>query len=61
MFGFLIMCTFQGTISEKLNFKFVINPKIDFSGGQKCKKLNFDTKCHFLGSTWKSNNFKMCV
>ena len=43
------MCTLPGTLSEKLNFKCVINPKIDFSGGQKCIKLHFDIKFHFLG------------
>ena len=43
------MCTLPCTLSEKANFKFVINPKMDFSGGQKCKKLDFDSKFHFLG------------
>ena len=36
---------------KKANFKFVINPKIDFSGGQNCKNFDFETKLHFLEST----------
>ena len=39
------MWALPGPLSEKLNFKFVINSKKDFSGGQKRKKciltLNF--------------------
>ena len=54
------MSTLSGTLSEKSNFKFVINLKIDFSGGQKRKKEHFDGKFHILGSAWKSNNFKTC-
>ena len=54
------MWTLPGPLSEKLNFKFVINSKADFSGDQKHKKLHFDTKCHIFGSTWESNNFKTC-
>ena len=42
------MGTLPGTLSEKLNFKFVINPKMDVSGDQKCKKMHFDTKFYFL-------------
>ena len=33
------MLTLPGTLSEKPNFKFVINLKTHFSGGQKRKKL----------------------
>ena len=33
--GFIRMGTLPGKLSEKLNFKFVINPKMDFSGGKK--------------------------
>ena len=53
------MGTLPGPLSEKVNFKFVINSKTDFSGGQKCKKLYFDTEFQ-LESTWKSNNFMTC-
>ena len=52
------MQTFPGSLSEKLSFKFVINSKTDFLGGQKHNKLHFDTKFHVFGSTWESNNFK---
>ena len=52
------MWTLPGPLSEKLNLKFVINSKIDFSGGQKHKKLHFGTKFHIFVSTWESNNFK---
>ena len=55
------MCTLLHTLSEKANFKFVINRKMDFSGVQKCKKLHFGNKFHFLGSTWEFNNFKTYV
>ena len=58
--GFRGMWTLPGLLSEKLNFKFVINLKHDFSGGQKRKKLHFDTKFHIFQSTWESNNFKTC-
>ena len=34
------MSTLPGALSEKLNFKFVINSKTKFSGGQKHKKLH---------------------
>ena len=54
------MWTLPGPLSEKLNFKFVINSKTDFSGSQKHKKLHFDTKFHICGSTLESNNFKTC-
>ena len=33
--GFGGMRTLPGPLSEKLNFNFVINSKVDFSGGQK--------------------------
>ena len=52
------MGTFPGPLSEKLNFKFVINSKTVFSGVQKCRKLHFDAKFHIFESTWESNNFK---
>ena len=55
------MGTLPGPLSEKLNFKFVINSKTDFSGGQKHKKLHFDTKFHIFGSTSESSNFKICL
>ena len=58
--AFAGMWTLPGPLSEKLNFKLVINSKTDFSGGQKCRKLHFDAKFHNLGSTWESNNFKTC-
>ena len=54
------MWTLPGPLSEKLNFKFVINSKTDFWGDQKPKKLLFDTKFHIFGSTWESNNFDAC-
>ena len=38
------MWTLPGLLSEKLNFKFAINSKTDFSRGQKYKELHFDTK-----------------
>ena len=56
--GFGGMWTLPGPLSEKLNFKFVINSKMDFSGGQKRKKLHFYTEFHIFRSTWESNNFK---
>ena len=37
------MRTLPGPLSEKLNIKFVINSKTDFSEGQKHKKLHFNT------------------
>ena len=43
------MWTLRGPLSEKLNFKFLINSKTDSSGGQKHKKMHFDTKFHILG------------
>ena len=49
-----------GPLSEKLKFIFVIYSKTDFSGGQKHKKLHFDTEFHNFRSTWESNNFKTC-
>ena len=55
------MCTRPLTLSETANFKFVINPKTDISGSQKYKKMHFDTKFHFLLSTWESNNFKTYI
>ena len=58
--GFWGMRTLPGLLLEKLNFKFVINSKADFSGGQKHKKLHFDTKFHTFGSPSESNNFKTC-
>ena len=58
--GFGGMWTLSGLLSEKLSFKFVINSKTDFSGGEKRKKLQFDTKFHIFGSTSESNNFKTC-
>ena len=54
--SFARMCTFPGTISEKLNSKFVINPKM----GSKMYKNWISTKFHFLKSTWGFNNFKTC-
>ena len=54
------MRTLPGSLLEKLNFKFVINSKTDFSGGQKHEKLHFDTKFHTFRSTSESNNFKTC-
>ena len=42
------MWTLPGPLSEKLNFKVVIDSKTDFSGGQKSKKLHFDTKCQIF-------------
>ena len=45
------MWALPGPLSEKLNFKFVINSKTDLPGGQKRKKLHFDTKFHISGST----------
>ena len=58
--GFGQMWALSGPLSEKLNFKFFMNSKTDFQGGQKHKKLLFDTKFHIFGSTWKSNKFKTC-
>ena len=40
----------EGTYPEKLNFKFVINSKTDFWGGQ-VKKLHFGIKLYILEST----------
>ena len=54
------MRTLPGSLLEKLNFKFVINSKTDFSGCQKRKKLHSDTKFLTFGSTLESNNFKKC-
>ena len=54
------MRTLPGPLLEKLNFKFVINSKTGFSGGQKHEKLHFDTEFHIFSSTWESNNFKTC-
>ena len=54
------MSTLPGALSEKLNFKFVINSKTKFSGGQKHKKLHFDTKFNIFQSTWEFNNSKTC-
>ena len=54
------MWALSGPLSEKLNFKFFMNSKTDFQGGQKHKKLLFDTKFHIFGSTWESNKFKTC-
>ena len=54
------MGTLPGLLSEKLNFKFVINSKTDCSGGQKLKKLYFDPKFYIFGLPWESNNFKTC-
>ena len=59
-FGFGGMWTLPGQLSEILNFKFVINSKTGFSGGQKHEKLYFDTEFHIFRSIWKSNNFKTC-
>ena len=59
-FDFGGMWTLPGPLSEKLNFKFAINSQMDFWGGQKHKKLHFDTKFHIFWSTWESNNFKTC-
>ena len=58
--GFGGMRTLLGPLLEKLSFKFVINSKMNFSEGQKCKKLHCATKFHIFGSTWESNNFKTC-
>ena len=58
--GFGRMWTLPGQLSEILNFKFVINSKTDFSGGQKREKLCFDTEFHIFRSPWESNNFKTC-
>ena len=52
------MWSLPGPLSEKLNFKFVINSKTDFLGGQKRNKLNLYTKSNIFGSTWESNNLK---
>ena len=54
------MGTLPSLLLEKLSFKFAIISKTDFSGGQKHKKLHFDTRFHIFGSTWESNNFKKC-
>ena len=54
------MGTIPGPLSEKPNFKFVINSQTDFSGRQKRKKLHFDTKFHIFGSSSESHNFKTC-
>ena len=54
------MWTPPGPLSEELNLKFVINSKTDFSGGQKCKELHFDTKFHIFWLNWEFNNFKTC-
>ena len=43
------MWTLPGPLSEKLNFKFAINSKMDFSGGQKQKKCIFTLNFTFLG------------
>ena len=51
--GFGGLWTLPGALTEKLNFKFVINSKTDFWGGQNRKKLHFDTKFHIFGSNWK--------
>ena len=58
--GFGRMWTLPGPLSEKLNFKFLVNLKMDFSGSQKREKLHFNTEFHIFGSTWESNNFKTC-
>ena len=58
--GFGGMRALLGPLLEKLNFKFIINSKTDFSGGQKHEKLHFDTKFHTFRSTSESNNFKTC-
>ena len=53
------MWALPGPLSEKLNFKLVINSKTDFSGGgQKCIKLHFNTKFHFKTSFRSSWNFQ---
>ena len=52
------MRTLPGPLLEKLNFKFVINSKTDFSVDQKRKKLHFDTKFHLFESLSEYNNFK---
>ena len=44
------MWTLPGPLSEKVNFKFVINSKTDISGGKKCRKLHSDAKFHIFGS-----------
>ena len=54
------MGTLPCPLSEKVNFKFFINSKTYFSGGQKRKKLHFDIIFHIFGSTSESNNFKTC-
>ena len=33
---------------------------MDFSEGQKLKKMHFDTKFHIFWSTWESNILKTC-
>ena len=53
------MWTLPGPLSEKLNFKFVINSKTDSSGGQKRKKLHFDTKFHISVSTSEYKRFSL--
>ena len=58
--GFGGIWTLPGPLTEKLNFKFVINSKTDFLVGQKPKKWHFHTKSYIFGSTWESNNFKTC-
>ena len=52
------MWTPPGPHSEKLNFRFAIDSKTDFTGGQKRKKLHFDTKFYIFGTVWEPNNFK---
>ena len=47
--GFERMWTLPGPLSEKLNFKFLINSKIDFSGGQKHLRLHFNPEFQIFG------------
>ena len=47
------MWKLPGPLLRKLNFKFVINSKTDFSEGQKHERLHFDTEFVIFRSTWE--------
>ena len=49
------MGTLPGLLSGKLNFKFVINSKTDFSGVQKRKKMHIDSKFDIFRLTYASD------
>ena len=53
------MWTLPGTLWENLLFKFVFNPKVDLSGDQKHKTIDFDTNSHILRSTWEFNKIML--